>query len=189
MPIETSVLVTKYTWLIPALLELASMDVVRRREFTRIMSVEISKDLARSILWTLSKLGLIEKGYEEGTYKITPELRKHADNVRKHIVTVRKHRMLVLFGGLYYLVTVRKEKITVRFVSEELVRRVRDLLAEGPRSVKELVDMIGEKADRVNTALRVLELLGLIEKDRIEQEGRVIYRLRSATDPSLISRS
>ncbi len=188
MPIEASVLVTRYTWLIPALLELASMDVVKRRELTRIMNVEIDRDLARSILWTLSKLGLVEKSDEEGTYRVTPELRKHADTIRRHVVTIRKHRMLVLFGGLYYLITVRRGKITVRFVSEELVRRVRDLLSERPHSVKELVNTIGEKADRVNTALRVLELLGLIEKDRVEQGG-VIYKLRSATDPSLISRS
>lgn len=177
MPIEASVLLTRYTWLVPAVLELASRDIVKRREFTRILDVDISKDLARTILWTLSKLGLVEKGSEEGMYRITSELRRQADVIKKHIVTYRKHRLLLLFNGLYYLVTIRREKITVRFVTENLVEKVRELLLEKPRSVKELVDSLGEKADRVNTALRVLELLDIITRDRIES-GRVIYKIK-----------
>ncbi len=175
MPIELSVLITRYTWLTPAVLELAEKDLVQRREFTRILGIEIGKDLARSILWTLSKLGLVEK-IDEGIYKVTDLLKIRASQLRQHVVNMHKHRLLLRFGNLYYVVTIRREKITVRKVEVDVVNKIEDLLRNSEKTIKEIVDSTGLKTDKVTTALRVLELYNKIEK--VIDNEKVKYRIK-----------
>jgi len=175
-------LVENYTWLIPAILSLRDRQTVSRKELAELL--EISQDLARAILWTLSKLGLLEKSTEPGRYVVKSILREVAENISKNVVGVKRYdktlRIVLLRGDTYYMIVVRRKRIISRKVERDLVEKIQELLKSRRMSIKEISDEISESTVKICDALRVLEVMGLLKRLRDANTGRVVYLIEQS---------
>jgi len=180
--IPASVIATRYSWIVPIIVE------IRNSEFNRDMLEKyfnISSRLARSVIWVLSRLSLVER--TERGYRIINE--KLIDELTRKIICRKNRKYYIIREGTnIILVNIRKYNITVRKVDVELINKVLNEVKErNITSLRELSERVGEKVHRICTALKILEICDIVEKVRTG-EGRSLYRFRSATDPSLISR-
>ncbi|NPA69917.1 MAG: hypothetical protein GXO26_03845 [Crenarchaeota archaeon] len=180
--VPASVIATRYSWIVPIIVE------IRNSEFNRDTLTEqfnISTRLARSVIWVLSKLSLIEK--TEKGYRIINE--KLIDELSRKIICKKdKKYYIIREGDNIILINIKRYRITVRKVNLKLVEKILSKIQEEKSfTAKSLADDISERVDRVCTVLKIFEICGVVEKSRGE-DGRSIYRFRSATDPSLISR-
>ncbi len=180
--VPASVIATRYSWIVPIIVE------IRNSEFNRDTLTEqfnISTRLARSVIWVLSKLSIVER--TERGYKIVDE--KLIEELSRKVIYKRDRKYYVIReGDNLILVNVRRYKITVRKISTKILEKALSKVQEKKEfTLKMIADEIGERVDRVCTILKILEICGIVEKLKCE-DGRSMYRFRSATDPSLISR-
>ncbi len=180
--VPTSVIVTRYSWIVPIIVEMGDKYFDRK---TIVEMFKISSKLARSLIWVLSRLSLIEK--VDDYYRIADE--KIVEEVSGRVICKRDRKIYVLREGQnIIIVNVKRHKITVRKVDRNLVERVyKSLRGKEACTLREISEIVSENASKVSTALRALEICGIVEKYR-DGSGISFYSLRSATDPSLISR-
>lgn len=190
--INFEVLVTRYSWLIPILYELVNYLnksgnlIFSKNELGNVMKVP--KRLVRTCIWILQKLKIVKHDVKEGYYELDEEFYKiFSKRVNELNVCKFKNSYIYKFQDLYYLITIKRKRITCRKVSQELILRIIELLKnyENGLTISKIRELINEKADRVCTALKILNLFNIVKK--IPENEHVLYKL-SVTDPSLINR-
>ncbi|NPA23899.1 MAG: hypothetical protein GXO23_06370 [Crenarchaeota archaeon] len=179
--IPISVIVTRYSWIVPIIVEIRN-ELFDRNRLEKLFG--ISSRLARSIIWVMTRLALIER--TDDKYRIASE--RLVEEVSRRVLCKRDRKYYVLREGeSLIIVNIRRERVSVRRVDRTVVRRIYEALEQRSLSIRELSELLSEKVERVSTALKILNICGVVDRG-IDEIGRTFYSLRSATDPSLISR-
>ncbi len=167
----------RYCWLVPAIIELNAKQQVTRKELAQIL--EVSQKLARTILWMLSRLGLVEKSPRTGEYLVSNSLREIAKTLRTSLVGIRRYRnttrMVLEHEDMYYIVVIRRNRIISRRVSKEIVNKVEELLRRKSMSIDEISRTVSASIREICDSLRVLEIRGVLKRVKDGGSGKSIY--------------
>ncbi len=169
--IPISVIVTRYPWVVPVIY------ILKFEKFDRKILSEklgICSRFSRTLIWILKKLNIVVE-CEDGMFKIDPEV---VDQVCRKVICVKDRRFVIQEGDSMILVRLLNDRATVRVVSRDLVDLVEKKLKDIGResNLKTIADSVGERADRVSTALRILETCGKVIIKR-DESGRCLYMI------------
>ena len=180
-------LVTKYPWITPIVYELLK-NLREDNTFSKddLVKIGLSKSLVKTCTWILTKLKIIEN-ISTGRYRIRDEFLKYRDRLSELNIFRFRNKWIFKFQKMFYIVTLKKKRLTTRSTTVDLIQKIIQLLQENRDglTLRDLRNSIDEKMDKICTAVKILQLLKIVE--RVEKNEHILYRL-SVTDPSLINR-
>jgi len=160
-------LIIRRPWIIPFIIKMLDLrDYVPVSRITEALGVRSA--ITRRALWHMNKVGIIDR-IERGDlfyYKIKDS---YTDLLRKLLSkTIISHNQLVtLIGTTYYLISVKRTKISVWTIPKNIVDEVRSILRQMPGQCfkpSDVAEALSLSPRLVTLALRVLYVLGEAEK-------------------------
>ncbi len=165
-----SVIVTKYSWILPIIVELGDKPFTRDDLANRL---NICKSFSKTIIWIMKKLNILQQ--IDDKYVIDSDIVKH---VNSRFICKRDRRYVFQESCNIILVRVLKDRILTKKVNIELVNKVEELLRNSKYelSLGDISKMLKERPDRVAIVLRILETCNKLIVLR-DFSGKRLYRI------------
>ncbi len=153
-------------WLLPFIVYLSRNPMGTMSTISRILGVKSS--ITRRALWWLSKTGIVEISREERKryYQVREESLDALDKITRRVHYHDKTYVLRL-DDEYIMVRVRRNRIIPYTIPVEITSKIERILREAPDqefTINDLILSMNIPARLLVQALRVLKVLGIIEK-------------------------